>query len=172
MTQERNCHFLILQFVPFKDEPSLIVDNETAEEAFDRLIASNDNVSFNHEKLQQMLQCRTLTTEIDQTRDACQVQSDEDVGPTICGEAITAMQDAANLNSDTGLCLEERDAMLNADQRLVFDGVKRHLLHQRDHERAKCSCYDITPLNMFVSGVGGTGKSLIAAVKAQLLGNR
>ena len=68
---------------------------------------------------------------------------------------------------DTGLSLEERDAMLNADQRLVFDSIKRHLLHQRDHEQGKCSCDNIKPLSMFVSGVGGTGKSfLIAAVKA------
>uniref|UniRef100_A0A1X7ULX3 Helitron helicase-like domain-containing protein n=1 Tax=Amphimedon queenslandica TaxID=400682 RepID=A0A1X7ULX3_AMPQE len=102
-----------------RDEPSLIADDETAKEAFDRLIASNDNASFHHEKLQQMLQCRTLITEIDEARDACLVQPDEDVGPTVCCEAISAMQDVANLNIDTGLSLEERDAMLNADQRLT-----------------------------------------------------
>ena len=165
--KEKYYYSLILLFVPFRDELSLIADDETAEEAFDRLIASNDSASFHHEKLQQMLRSRTLITEIDEARDTCRVQPDEDVGPTVCGEAISAMQDVENLTIDTGLSLEERDAMLNADQRLVFDNIKRHLLHQRDHEQGKCSCNNIKPLSMFVSGVGGTGKSfLIAAVKA------
>uniref|UniRef100_A0A1X7VAH2 Uncharacterized protein n=1 Tax=Amphimedon queenslandica TaxID=400682 RepID=A0A1X7VAH2_AMPQE len=74
-----------------RDEPSLITDVKTAEKAFDCLIASNDNASFHHEKLQQMLRCRTLITEIDKAKDACWVQPDEDIGPTVCGEAISAM---------------------------------------------------------------------------------
>ena len=48
------------------------------------------------------------------------------------------MQHNASLTTDTGLSLEQYDAMLNADQRLVCDSIKRHLLHQRDHEQAKC----------------------------------
>ena len=55
--------------------------------------------------------------------------------------------------------------MLNADQKRIFDKVAHHLLHQKEHEKEKCKC-DIKPLQMFVSGVGGTGKSfLIEAVK-------
>ena len=56
--------------------------------------------------------------------------------------------------------------MLNADQRRIFDGVKSHLLHQQQHEANECHC-NFKPLRMFVSGVGGTGKSfLIEAIKA------
>ena len=56
--------------------------------------------------------------------------------------------------------------MLNADQKRIFDKVAHHLLHQKEHEEEKCKC-DIKPLQMFISGVGGTGKSfLIEAVKA------
>ena len=56
--------------------------------------------------------------------------------------------------------------MLNQDQRRVFDHIKTHLWHQRCHEKDECSC-DLKPLRMFVSGVGGTGKSfLIEAIKA------
>ena len=165
--KEKYYYSLILLFVPFRDEASLIADDETTEEAFDRLIASNDNAFFHHEKLQQILQSRTLITEIDEARHASRMHPDEDEGPTVCGEVISAMQDVANLNVDTGLSLEERDAMLNPDQRRVFDNIKKHLLHQIDHEQGNCSCDNIKPLSMFVSGVGGTGKSfLIAAVKA------
>lgn len=57
--------------------------------------------------------------------------------------------------------------MLNADQTRVFKNVESHLLHQKQHEDKKCQCDDIKPLRMFVSGVGGTGKSfLIEAIKA------
>ena len=56
--------------------------------------------------------------------------------------------------------------MLNKDQRRVFDNVKAHFQHQNLHEANQCSC-DFAPLRMFVSGVGGTGKSfLIEAIKA------
>ena len=76
------------------------------------------------------------------------------------GEAKTAMNDVfdMNVNSCNQLSLEERVAMLNADQRRIFDGVKSHLLHQQQHEANECHC-DFKPLRMFVSGVGGTGKS-------------
>ena len=56
--------------------------------------------------------------------------------------------------------------MLNDDQRRVFDNVKTYLVHQKSHEDNECSC-DIKPMRMFVSGVGGTGKSfVIEAIKA------
>ena len=56
--------------------------------------------------------------------------------------------------------------MLNQDQKRVFENVKVHFLHQKCHEAKQCSC-DFSPLRLFVSGVGGTGKSfLIEAIKA------
>jgi len=72
-----------------------------------------------------------------------------------------------NVNSSSDLSLESRVAMLNTDQRRIFENVKSHLLHQQQHEEKKCHCSDLKPLRMFVSGVGGTGKSfLIEAIKA------
>ena len=64
------------------------------------------------------------------------------------------------------LTLDERVSMLNQDQKRVFENVKAHFLHQKCHEAKQCSC-DLSPLRLFVSGVGGTGKSfLIEAIKA------
>jgi len=61
------------------------------------------------------------------------------------------------------LSLESRVAMLNADQWHIFD-VKRHL-HQQQYEEMSLQWPE--PLRMFVSGIGGTGKSfLIEAIKA------
>ena len=49
----------------------------------------------------------------------------------------------------------------------VYKHMKSHLQHQLTHEKKQCSCTDLKPLHMFVSGVGGTGKSfLIKTVRA------
>ena len=61
--------------------------------------------------------------------------------------------------------LDERVAMLNGDQRRIYDSVMNHLHHHKQHDDGDCHC-DIKPLRLFVSGVGGTGKSfLIEAIK-------
>ena len=39
-----------------------------------------------------------------------------------------------NTNPANTLSLEQRVAMLNTDQRCVFDKVKAHFLHQKEHE--------------------------------------
>ena len=70
-----------------------------------------------------------------------------------------------NVRPSDYLTLEDRVGMLNADQRRVFDNIKTHLLHQKLHEDKECSCA-FKPLHVFVSGVGGTGKSfLIQTIK-------
>ena len=67
------------------------------------------------------------------------------------------------------LALSDRIGMLNVDQRRIFDKIEAHLNHQKLHESKQCNCTDYKPLLMFVSGVGGTGKSfLIEAIKAQV----
>ena len=78
------------------------------------------------------------------------------------------MQDVQDMNdsSDDDITLDERVQMLNMDQKRIYEKVKMHLLHLLSHESEECSC-DFKPLRMFVSGVGGTGKSfLIHALKS------
>ena len=55
--------------------------------------------------------------------------------------------------------VEARVAMLNADQRHVYFKITSHLLHLQKHEKQECACTELKPLNMFVSGVGGTRMS-------------
>ena len=73
---------------------------------------------------------------------------------------------ANNADKSNQLSLDERVSMLNVDQRHIFENVKSHLVHQKQHEAGVCNC-DHKPLRMFVSGVRGTGKSfLIETIKA------
>ena len=162
---------LILLFVPFHDERSLLLENETAEEAFRRLLPADSDCSAYHCRLQKMLQAQTNIKKINDARQADGEEhtiSKEDDEPQLMSEARAAMKELFDMNTnqpDT-LSLEHGVAMLNTDQRRVFDKVKAHFLHQKEYEANKCAC-NLTPLRMFVSGVGGTGKSfLIETIKS------
>ena len=75
------------------------------------------------------------------------------------------MKEVVEINADT-LTLEDRITMLNDDQRRIFDKTKYRLFYQKQHKDNECQC-EFKPLQMFVSGVGGTGKSfLIQTIKA------
>ena len=163
---------LILLFVPFRDEGDLLLPNETAQDAFHRL--TNASSSTHHKKLQTMLAAQSKINKINEARHKAgtnekeKSEEEEDDGPQFMGEAKSAMDDALSMNANPPdkLDLDTRVGMLNAEQRRIFDGVKEHLLHQKRHEDGICQC-DIKPLRMFISGVGGTGKSfLIEAIRA------
>ena len=168
--QRENYYYsLVLLFSPFRDESSLLLENETAEAAFHRLM-SNKSSSY-HAKLETILVAQSNVRQINDARQAEGQEekvSKEDDDPQLIGEAKMAMNDVLDINASSfsELSLDDRVAMLNGDQRRIFDNVKAHLLHQQCHEANECSC-DLKPLRMFISGVGGTGKSfLIETIRA------
>lgn len=55
------------------------------------------------------------------------------------------------------------------DQMRVSDNLSDHFIHQYRHEHGECVCKSFEPVHMFVSGVGGTGKSfVIETIKAKV----
>eukprot|EP00731_Ephydatia_muelleri_P010648 Em0005g1234a len=165
-------HSLMLLFIPFRDESNLTAENETAELAFNRFIVENADLSKHHEKLQALLKAQTAVRKINEAR-----QEQEAPAPPaeenafFQGEAKAAMEDVFHLNEGKSgtETVEDRVAKLNADQLRVFKNVIDHLSHQRHHENGQCSCTNITPLCMFMSGVGWTGKSfLIHTIRAMV----
>ena len=87
---------------------------------------------------------------------------------------MEAVADIADMHINVpNLTLEQREAMLNVDQKRIFDKIKSHLMSQKEredlleNESSRLLRLDtIKPLRMFISGVGGTGKSfLIEAIK-------
>ena len=160
---------LVLLFTPFRDESSLLLSNETAEEAFHRVVSSRS--SRHHAKVKRALEALSNVKKINEARQGDGKEeevSKEDDEPQLIGEAKTVMNDVLDMNTNSSdkLSLEERVGMLNDDQRRIFENIKTHLYHQQRHEANDCSC-ELKPLRMFVSGVGGTGKSfLIETIKA------
>ena len=92
--------------------------------------------------------------------------------PQIVGHAADAMQDLRDMIdacANPELALNDRIGMLNADQCRIFDKIQCQLKHQKLHESNQYNYVSYKPLLMFISGVGGTGKSfLIEAVKAEM----
>ena len=163
---------LMLLFIPFRDESNLTAENETAELAFNRFIVENADLSKHHEKLQTLLKAQTAVRKINEARqeqEAPAPPAEEDA--FFQGEAKAATEDVFHLNEGKSgtETVEDRVAKLNADQLRVFKNVIDHLSHQKHHENGQCSCTNITPLCMFMSGVGGTGKSfLIHTIRAMV----
>ena len=89
-----------------------------------------------------MLEVQSNIKKINEARHANgkeeKVNKDDD--PQLMGEAKTAMNDMFDMNVNSGdkLSLDDRVAMLNADQRHIFDGVNSHFLYQRQHEANEC----------------------------------
>ena len=159
---EREAYFyaLLLLFVPFTDESELVGDGQTAEEAFNEHFRDHSSMEYHHESLQKMLQAQAKVRRINEARKEEEVLADKDEvveeeGVKLVGEAEAAMHDVHDMDYDT-IGLSERIAMLNEDQRRIFEQVSDHLNHQRRHESNDCKCKDIKPLHMFVSGVGVT----------------
>ena len=79
------------------------------------------------------------------------------------GEATSTLEDVFHLNGCKSgtYTIDDHISMLNSDQLRIFKNVIDHHSHQKRHEDGECSCTKHSPLHMFVSGVGGTGKSFL-----------
>jgi len=174
---EREAYFysLLVLFVPFRKESDLVDGDQTAEDAFNVFISTSTDMKGHHEKLTKMLQAQSKVHRINEHRQATEEEcanEDESMGLEIPGEATAAMHDVKEMECNAAMdeqTLEQRISMLNSDQRRVFDMVSSHLQHQRQHELGMCACDNQKPLQCFISGVGGTGKSfLIDTIKHQV----
>ena len=61
---------LVLLFVPFRNEASLLQENEKPEEAFNCLLPSNESCSEYHSRLQKILKAREALKKINDAREA------------------------------------------------------------------------------------------------------
>ena len=162
----------MILFVPFRNEAGLILDGETVEEAFQRHRNDNDSLNMHHEKLQNLLRAEKKWNKIQDARksiglgeaEEAELKNRDNDEPQLLGEIMDAVNDIADMNNNVpNLTLDQRVAMLNSDQKRIYDKIRQHLTKQKQQEDLSSDndvkIDDIQPLRMFISGVGGTGKS-------------
>ena len=113
--REAYYYSLILIFVPFRDERSLLLENETAEEAFQHLLPGNSDCSAYHCRLQKMLQAQANIKKIDDARQGDGEEhkiSKEDDEPQLMGEARAAMKELFDMNREWQCSTLTRDVSL------------------------------------------------------------
>ena len=127
---QRTCCSFNIDGVPFRDESSLLLEKETAEEAFWHLLPTDSDCSAYHCRLQKMLQTQASIKKINDARqaDGEEHKISKDDEPQLMGEARAAMKELFDMNTNPAdtLSLEQRVAMLNTDQRRVFDKVNEN----------------------------------------------
>lgn len=115
--REEYFYCMLLLFVPFRDEGSLLAQCESAEEAFTRLVESNSGMYKHHDRLQQMLKANAKVKEINEARQEVVKNTadkeDHCNGPQIIGEATAAMNDVQDLQANCAdeISLEKRIEM-------------------------------------------------------------
>ena len=92
----------------------------------------------------------------------------EEEGIKPVDEVEAAMHDVHDMDYDT-VGLPECICVLNDDQKKIFEQIVNYLNHQCRHKCDRYKYKDIKPLHMFVSQVGGIGKSFsIETVTSQV----
>ena len=85
--KENYYYSLIFLFVLFRDESSLLLKDETAEQAFHRLLPGNNDCSVHHDNLQRMLNARLHVKDINRARVNKEKVKPDDENPELFGEA-------------------------------------------------------------------------------------
>ena len=85
-----------------------------------------------------------------------ELKNRDDDKPQLLGEIMDAVNDIADMNNNMpNFTLDQRVAMLNNDQKRIYDKIKQHLTKQKQQEDLSSDndvkIDDIQPLRMFVS---------------------
>ena len=95
---------------------------------------NNDSLNMHHDKLQNLLGAEKKWKEIQDARKSVGLGEAEEAAyePQLLGKIMDAVNDIADMNNNVpNLTLDQRVAMLNSDQKRIYDKIKQHLTKQK-----------------------------------------
>ncbi|XP_073986899.1 uncharacterized protein [Rhodnius prolixus] len=165
--QDRNkyYHSLLLLFKPWRNESDILKGFRTYQEAFEHYSAELKEAMTYHDKLIMIEEgIKELHSKIVEFREENFTNLEED-------NIIREVQDAdvAMLEVCAAMCTNNIDRdnkfNLNEDQNRIFNKITQTLIDQSNN---KCN----SQIKLFVSGVGGTGKSYLLKALKLWINNR
>ena len=126
----------MILFVPFRNE---VGDGKTIEEAFQHYRNDNDSLNVHHDNLQNLLGAEKMKGNTRRQKsialgeaEEAEVKNRDDDKPQLLDEIMDAVNDIADMNNN--VILDPKVAMLNSNQKIIFDKIKQHLTKQRQQE--------------------------------------
>ena len=99
---------------------------------------------MNHDQLQNLLGAEKKWKEIQDTRksiglgeaEEAELKNRDDKEAQLLGEIMDAVNDIADMNNNNvpNLTLDQKVAMLNSDQKRIYDKIKQHLTKQKQRQ--------------------------------------
>jgi ATP-dependent DNA helicase PIF1 len=164
---EKYFHALLMLFLPWRNEDELKVGCATYQEMFQQKKDELQAMMSHHNKLTNIIEADEVAQEklVDDTPPTSQPAQLDDPSNAMCGhehneaenvmtEITTAMQQArmTSTTNDVNNTIKQ----LNIDQKRIFDKLKSSIEKEE-------------PIQLFVTGCGGTGKSFLIAAISQWL---
>lgn len=170
---EKYFYTLLLLYKPFIQETELLGSFKTYAESFDYWKDELTDALQYHEKLQDIARARkALDERVQQIEDASQEPDEDNCGSQnalghdhIVDDAVDDMRACLDVDIISDNDIQQMVGTLNADQSRVFTNIQTTLLQQTNQDPT------VKMLRMFISGVGGTGKSYLIKVIRQWVKN-
>ena len=106
----------------------MILNGETVEEAFQHHRNDNDSLNMHHDKLQNLLSAEKKWKKFKAQEKILVLEKKRDDEPQLLGEIMDAVNDIADMNNNVpNFTLDQRVAMLNSNQKRIYDKIKQHL---------------------------------------------
>ena len=155
----------LLMHVPWTDESKLLDGHSCSKDCYDALKEQYPALKY---AVEQALEKRNVKQDLEKKVEEERKKNDDkaasstDYGSVNECEGSSAFENTCKSSSiQTEEELAATVELMSSDQRQAYDRITANALHVAKHRNYNCRCDDLEPLNVFVHGGPGCGKSYL-----------